>query len=95
MALVDCTYYFGSVIAYWLLLSGSIILRAAMAVEELGGGQDRGADDGPRRGRHLRGGEEAEEEAAARLPLRQPQEPQLVGLQILLLRAASSAKHHR
>jgi len=31
------------------------------------------------------GGEEAEEEAAAGLPLRQPQESQLVGLQILLL----------
>ena len=56
-----------------------------MVVEELGGWEDHRADDGPRRGGGQRGGEEAEEEAAAGLSLRQFEEPQLVGLQILLL----------
>ena len=54
-------------------------------MEKLGGGQNHGAHDGPRRGGGQRGGEEAEEEAAAGLSLRQFEEPQLVGLQILLL----------
>ena len=56
-----------------------------MAVEKLGGGEDHCLDDGPGHRGGVRGGEEAEEEAAAGLPVRQPQEPQLVGLQILLL----------
>ena len=61
------------------------VLHSKMVVEKLGGGEDHGADDGPRRGGGQRGGEEAEEEAAAGLSLRQFEEPQLVGLQILLL----------
>ena len=61
-------------------------------MEELGSGQDPGADDGPRSGHHLGGGEATEEEAAARLPLLQPQEPQLLGVQILLLRVARPAQ---
>ena len=54
-------------------------------MEELGGGEDHGPHDGPGRGCGQRGGEEAEEEAVAGLSLRQFEEPQLVGLQILLL----------
>ena len=61
-------------------------------MEELGGGQDPGPDDGPGPGHHLGGGEAAEEEAAARLPLLKPQEPQLLGVQILLLRVARVAQ---
>ena len=54
-------------------------------MEELGGGEDHRAHDGPGRGGGERGGEEAEEEAAPGLFVRQFEEPQLVGLQILLL----------
>ena len=54
-------------------------------MEELGGGQDPRADDGSGHRRGAGRGEAAEEAAAARLPRRQPQAPQLVGLQILLL----------
>ena len=54
-------------------------------MEKLGGGQNHGAHDGPRRGGGQRGGEEAEEEAAAGLPLRQPQESQLVGIIFFIL----------
>ena len=75
--------------------AGDLVLRPAVAVEELGGGQDPGPDDGPRSGHHLRGGEAAEEEAPARLSLLESQESQLLGLQILLLRAAGSAECDR
>ena len=54
-------------------------------MEELGGGEDHRPHDGPGRGGGERGGEEAEEEASSRLSLRKFEEPQLVGLQILLL----------
>ena len=54
-------------------------------MEELGGGEDHCTNDGPGHWGGQRGREEAEEEVVARLPVRQPQEPQLVGLQILLL----------
>ena len=57
-----------------------------MAVEKLGGGKDLGAQDGSRPGHHHGVWEEAEEEAADRLSLRKPEEPQLLGLQIFLLR---------
>ena len=66
-----------------------------MVVEELGGRQDYGPHDGPRHRRRLRGGEEAEEEALARLLVRQSEEPQLVGLQILLLRTPRISQHCR
>jgi len=67
---------------------GHPVLCAALAVEELGGGQDPRPHDGPGRWHLLRGGEETEEEAAARLPGRQPQTSQLVGLSLLFLRDA-------
>ena len=66
-------------------VAGPSVLRSPLAVEELGGGQDPRADDGPRHRRGAGRGEAAKEAAAARLPRRQPQAPQLVGLQILLL----------
>ena len=56
------------------------VLHSAMAVEELGGWQDHSPHDGLGRGGGQRGREEAEEEAAARLSLRQFEEPQLVGV---------------
>ena len=61
------------------------VLHSEVALEKLGGGQNHGPYDGPGRGGGERGGEEAEEEAVAGLSLRQFEEPQLVGLQILLL----------
>ena len=56
-----------------------------MALEELGGRKDYSAHDGSRRGGCQRGGEETKEEAVAGLSVRQFKEPQLVGVQILLL----------
>ena len=53
-----------------------------------GGGPDHGP--GPRH--HLREREEAEEEADPGLHLLQPQAPQLLGIQILLLRVSRSDK---
>lgn len=55
-------------------------------MEELGGREDTGVDDGPRRGHMFRGREEAEEEAPPRLPGRERATPQLVGVPVLLLR---------
>jgi hypothetical protein len=66
--------------------AGPVVLRSPLAVEELGGWQDPRAHDGPRHWRRAGRREEAEEEAAAGLPRGQPQAPQLVGVQILLLR---------
>ena len=68
-----------------LTLSGHSFLRSAMAVEELGSRKGLGAPDGPQPGHHLGGGEEAEEEASDRLHVLQPEAPQLLGIQILLL----------
>ena len=67
------------------------VLHTPLVVEELGGGEDNSSDDGPRRGGGQRGREEAEEEASPGLSVRQFEEPQLVGLPILLLWAAGSA----
>ena len=66
-----------------------------MVVEELGGRQDYGPHDGPRHRCRVGGREEAKEETASRLPLRQSEEPQLVGLQILLLRTPRISQHCR
>ena len=68
--------------------SGHSLLRSSMAVEELGVGQDLGLEDGSGPGHFDGGRAEAEEEAPARLPALQSQEPQLLGLQILLLRVS-------
>lgn len=66
--------------------TGDIVLHAQMAVETLGRRQNSGAYDGPGRG-HLHGrGEEAEEKDSARLPVGEPTVPQLVDLQVLLMR---------
>ena len=56
-----------------------------MALEELGGRKNHCPHDGSRRGGGERGGKEAEKKAFAGLSVRQFEEPQLVGLQILLL----------
>jgi len=66
-----------------------------MALEELGGWKDTGTYHGPRFGHHLRGREETEEEAFARLPLCQFEEPQFLGLQILFLRTPLSCQRYR
>jgi len=56
-----------------------------MVVEELGGRQDRSLEDGLGLGDHLGGRKKAKEETAPRLLVHKPEEPQLLGLQILLL----------
>ena len=66
-----------------------------MAVEKLGVWEDPSPDDGPGPGHHIRGGEATEEEAFAWLPLHQPEKPQLLGLQILLLWATGAHKCYR
>lgn len=68
------------------MVSGDPVLRASLAVEELGSRQDPRPHDGPRRGHLLGGREEAEEEASPRLPRRQFEAPQLVGVSLLFLR---------
>ena len=78
-----------------VVIVGDPVLRASMAVEELGGGQDSCPHDGPGRGHLLRSGEETEEEAPARLPGRQSQAPQLVGLSLLFLRNARTRQRRR
>ena len=70
------------------VVAGDPVLRAAVAVEELGGGEDRCPQDGPRPGHHHRVREEAEEEAPDRLSVRKPEESQLLGVQIFLLRVS-------
>jgi len=62
------------------ILPGDIVLCAKMAVGELGGRKNHCTNDGLRCGGGQRGGKEAEEKAAVRLSLRQPQKPQLVGV---------------
>ena len=56
-----------------------------MALEELGGGQSVGLEDGSKPGDHIRRGEETEEKAANRLSLLESEASQLLGLPILLL----------
>jgi len=57
-----------------------------MAVETLGRRKNPGVDDGLGRS-HLHGcREEAEEKDSARLPVGEPAVPQLVDLQVLLMR---------
>jgi len=56
-----------------------------MVVEKLGGRQGVRLEDGSEPGHHLRGREEAEEEAAHRLHVLQPETSQFLGIQILLL----------
>ena len=55
----------------FIFFIGHPVLHPPMAVEELGGWEDPGFDDGPRSGHHIRSGEKAEEEAATRLSLLQ------------------------
>lgn len=66
-----------------------------MALEALGGRQDPRSDDGPRHRHLLRGGEEAEEEASAGLPVGEPEVSQLVVLQVLPVRAAQLRQRDR
>ena len=61
-------------------------------MEELGGGQDIGLEDGSGLGDPVGGGEETEEETFVGLPALKSQEPQLLGLQIFLLRIPSPAQ---
>lgn len=67
-------------------LAGDPVLHAQMAVEVLGRWQNPRAHDGPGRRHLLRDREEAEEEADDRLLVGELAIPQLVGLQVLLLR---------
>lgn len=66
-----------------------------MAVEALGGRQDPRTHDGSRYRHLLRGGEEAEEEAPAGLPVGEPEVSQLVVLPLLPVRAAQLWQRHR
>lgn len=77
------------------IFSGNAILRAPLAVEVLGGGQDPGPDDGPGRGGVHRDREEDEEEADPRLPVGELEVPQLVGLPVLSVRGACSCQCYR
>lgn len=54
---------------FLLTATGYPILCPKMAVEELGGRQTACSDDGPGHRDHLRGGEEAEEEASSGVSL--------------------------
>lgn len=90
-----CIICYAVKMSFCFLFSGHPVLHPPLAVEELGGRQDPGADDGPGPGDPVRGGEAPEEEAPRRLPLLQPQEPQLLDVQILLLRAARFAQCRR
>lgn len=76
-------------------LIGDPVLRASLAMEELGSGKNPRPDDGPGCWHLFRGGEETEEETLARLPGRQPQTPQLVGVSLLFLRDASIGQRRR
>ena len=78
-----------------LLFSGNFVLHTPVAVEELGVGENTSPDDGPRPGNYIRSGEKTKEEAPVRLPLLKPEESQLLGIQILLLRAARPDKCRR
>ena len=69
----------------FFLLSGYAILHPPMAVEKLGVRENQRPENGPRPGHHLRSGEATEEKATVRLSLLKPEEPQLLGLPILLL----------
>lgn len=51
-------------------MTGDPVLRATMAVEELGSGKDSCTNDGLGRGHLFRSREEAEEKAASRLSCR-------------------------
>lgn len=75
--------------------SGHPILHPPVVMEELGGRKDHGSYDGPRHRGRVRSGEEAEEETLIRLPLRQFEKPQLVGIQIFLLRTPSLLQYSR
>lgn len=85
------------ILFFWpyLLLSGDTFLYTAMALEGLGGRQDSRSYDGPRHWTLFRGGEEAEEEDAVGLSLGESSLPQLVGVQILPLRASCPAQCNR
>lgn len=78
-----------------LCASGHPVLRTALAVEELGGGQDSRPHDGPRRWHLLRSGEETKEEIAARLSGGQFETSQLVGVPLLFLRDARTHQRRR
>ena len=69
----------------FFLFSGYAILHPPMAVEKLGVRQNQRPENGPRPGHHLRSGEATEEKATVRLSLLKPEEPQLLGIPILLL----------
>ena len=69
----------------FFLFSGYAILHPPMAVEKLGVRENQRPENGPRPGHHLRSGEATEEKATVRLSLLKPEEPQLLGLPILLL----------
>ena len=67
------------------LIPGNSLLYPPMVVEELGSWQSVGLKNGFKPGDHIRCREETEEETSHRLPVLQPQTPQLLGLQIFLL----------
>lgn len=78
-----------------ILSAGDAVLRAAVAVEVVGGGQDPRAHDGPGRRRVHRDREEDEEEAHPGLPVGEPALPQLVGLPVLPVRGARPCQRYR
>lgn len=79
----------------YLLVSGDTFLYATMALEGLGGRQDSRSYDGPRHWSLFRSGEKAEEEDAVGLSLGESSLSQLVGVQILPLRASCPAQCNR
>ena len=81
--------------SFFLLFSGNFVLHPTMALEKLGGRKNSGPHHGPGPGDHLWGREAPEEETAAGLPLLQPEEPQLLGLPILLLWTPFAHQCHR
>jgi hypothetical protein len=67
------------------LFPGNFVLCAPMVVEKLGSWKDPCSYDGPGHWSNPGCGKTAEKETLTRLPLRQPETSQLVGLQIFLL----------
>ena len=68
-----------------LYFAGHSVLRPPLVMEKLGGRQNPCPDDGLGYRRRAGRGKATEEATSTRLPRRQPEAPQLVGLQILFL----------
>ena len=79
-------------IMFFIIFSGNPLLHSSVALEKLGGWQDIGPQNGSRSGDHLGGWKETKEEITSWLPVCKSKKPQLLGLQIFLLRVPCIAQ---